>query len=107
VEPSSGRVCAIDWEMAGIGAGMLDLAALVSGGWRDDERTAMALAYRESLPGHDRPPEDRFLLDLDACLLHVCIQWLGWSPGWEPPPEHRHDWLAHAVELADRLAVAA
>ena len=29
----TGRICAVDWEMAGIGPLLLDLAALTSGAW--------------------------------------------------------------------------
>jgi hypothetical protein len=38
----------------------------------------------------------------DARLL-VAVQWLGWSDGWRPPPEHAHDWLADALDAAERL----
>src|SRR5262249_25781202 len=43
----SRRVCAIDWEVAGIGPGLMDVAALVSGTWTTEERTALVSAYRE------------------------------------------------------------
>ena len=90
------RVCPIDWEMAGVGAGLLDLAALVAGGWSEQERCAIAAGYLDELP-------QLAAADLDACRLHLAVQWLGWSPSWSPPPEHAHGWLAEAQQLCERL----
>jgi hypothetical protein len=98
------RVCPVDWEMAGVGPALLDLAALVSG-WSEDDRRRVGLAYREAMPSARRPPEDVFLAALDACGLHVALQWLGWAPEWRPPAEHDHDWLGEALELAERVGV--
>jgi hypothetical protein len=33
----------------------------------------------------------------------MAIQWLGWSPNWEPPPEHAQNWLTEACRLAKKL----
>lgn len=89
------RVCPVDWEMAGVGPFLLDVAALVSGaGWRDEDRAAIAAAYG------DAPAAA-----LDACRLHLAVQWLGWAEGWTPPREHATDWLREAVELAERLGI--
>jgi hypothetical protein len=95
------RVCPVDWETAAAGPGLSDLAALVMG-WPDEERRAIALAYHDEL-GSDAPDATTFLADLDRCAVQLCVQWLGWSPGWVPPPEHRHDWVATAVDLLERL----
>ena len=38
------RVCPVDWEMAAVGPGLIDLAALTAGGWTADEKTDLALA---------------------------------------------------------------
>jgi aminoglycoside phosphotransferase (APT) family kinase protein len=95
-------VRAIDWEMAAAGPGLVDLAALTSGGWADDERFAMASAYRKALRGPGpTPPIDEFMLQLSLCRLHLAVQWLGWSSEWSPPPEHEHDWLGEALRLAE------
>jgi len=95
---SAARVAPVDWELAAAGPGLSDLAALVSG-WSREERGAIAAAYAAE-PGI--PPFAQ--RDLDLARLQVAIQWLGWAPPeWEPPEEHRHDWLAEAVELAEEL----
>jgi thiamine kinase-like enzyme len=92
------RVAPVDWELAAVGAGLSDLAALVSG-WPEDDRNEIAAAYA-SAPG--LPPFSR--RDLDLARLQVAIQWLGWAPPeWEPPEGQRHDWLGEAIALAEEL----
>ena len=92
--------------MAGLGPGLLDVAALCSG-WDPDTRHALAMAYRDALaPRSGWPPGEQEFLDLlDCCSLCVAVQWLGWSPGWSAPPEHAQDWLGEAVMLVERLAL--
>jgi thiamine kinase-like enzyme len=98
------RVCPVDWEMAGVGPGLLDLAALCSG-WDEATGRSIALAYRAAQePDRGWPPADAdFLALLDCSSLCLAVQWLGWSPHWSAPPEHARDWLGHALELVDRL----
>jgi aminoglycoside phosphotransferase len=103
VTPS--RVCPVDWEVAAVGPGLIDLAALVSGRWSADDRAAIAAAYYRALPAESRPPEREFADALDACRLHLALQWLGWSPNWTPPAEHATDWRADAFELASSLGL--
>lgn len=98
-----GRVCVIDWEMAGVGPGLLDVAALVAGGWSDDDRRLLLRAYHAALPMDARPPFDALQADLLRCRLHLAVQLLGWSAGWQPPSGHGHDWLAAALECAEQL----
>jgi len=104
-QTSSGRrVCPIDWEMAAIGPGPIDLAALTAGSWSEDDRRAMALAYHAALPAGTWTAAA--LLDaLEYCRLHLAVQWLGWAEGWTPPPEHAHDWLGEALRVAERLGL--
>ena len=101
-EGAAARVAVIDWETAGMGTGLLDLAALVEG-WPQPERLALVRAYREEVGDHGN--EERFLADLDACRLHLCIRWLGWARDWRPPAEHERDWVGLALELARGLDV--
>ena len=92
------RIAPVDWELAAVGTGLSDLAALVSG-WPEADREAIAAAYA-AVPGI--PPFNR--RDLDLARLQVAIQWLGWAPPqWEPPEGQRHDWLGEAVALAEEL----
>jgi len=109
VEETAGglRICPVDWEMAAVGPGLIDLAALAAGKWTGEERTALALAYHGSLPPAARQSLDEpaFLEALDWCRLHLAVQWLGWAPGWVPPPEHANDWLGEALGLTDKLGL--
>jgi hypothetical protein len=98
--PDSLRICPIDWEAAGIGPGLLDLAALVSG-WGEREVVEFARAYRDAL--EEPCPEQELFHALDYCRLHVAVRWLGSAPGWSPPTEHAKDWLANALQLAEKL----
>lgn len=98
------RVRPVDWELAGVGPGVLDLAALTAGSWSERERERIALAYGRALPAARRPEPADLLDALDHCRLVHAVQWLGLSAEWTPPAEHAHDWLADAVSLARRLA---
>jgi Phosphotransferase enzyme family len=98
------RVCPIDWEMAAIGPGLIDLAALV-GGWDPPERGRLVAAYLSGLPDGDaaRPDPETLGDNLARCQLQLALQWLGWSPDWRPPPEHAHDWIGEATKLVQEL----
>jgi aminoglycoside phosphotransferase (APT) family kinase protein len=87
------RVAPVDWEMAGIGPGVLDIAALVTG-WHEPDRSAI-------LAGYGAVAADA----LDAASIQLAFQWLGWSSDWNPPPEHARDWLAEALASASRLGL--
>jgi hypothetical protein len=100
------RVCPVDWEMAGIGPGLLDLAALVSG-WGHPERDRLARAYLHGLGEREFASRFETLpVELGSCRLHLALQWLGWSTDWRPPPEHAHDWLGEALQLTEELGLA-
>jgi Ser/Thr protein kinase RdoA (MazF antagonist) len=96
---SAPRVCPVDWEIAASGPGLVDLAALISGCWAEDEREAIVAAYRSAagIPTFSRD-------HLNLVRLHLAVQWLGWAPpSWTPPEGQRHDWLAEALALAEEL----
>jgi aminoglycoside phosphotransferase (APT) family kinase protein len=97
------RVCAIDWETAGLGPGLLDVAALVAGRWSDADRDLLLGAYHAALPPGSRPALQELRADLLRCRLHLAVQLLGWSAEWRAPSAHEHDWLAAAVECAEQL----
>jgi hypothetical protein len=104
VDPSLPRVCAVDWEMAGAGPGVLDLAALSAGGWGDVQRASIVAAYHQALPTQGYPL-DELVTDVRRCRLHLCLQWLGWSPGWQAPATQRQDWLGVALRCAEELGL--
>jgi Ser/Thr protein kinase RdoA (MazF antagonist) len=98
-EPSQPRVAPVDWELAGSGPGLVDLAALVSGEWSEENREAIVDAY-----GSHAGVAGFSARQLDLARLHLAVQWLGWAPpSWVPPEGQRHDWLSEALALAERL----
>ncbi|HEV2765310.1 MAG TPA: aminoglycoside phosphotransferase family protein [Pyrinomonadaceae bacterium] len=106
------RVCPVDWEMTGLGPGLLDLAALTSGSWGEEQRAALALDYRDALRSHGAQtygvaalaPEE-FLRALDCCHVCLAVQWLGWATDWQPPSDEAQDWLSVALRLVERLSL--
>lgn len=97
----------VDWELAGVGPGLLDLAALTAGEWGEAARDRIVAAYREASPAEARVDASTFESNLIACGLITAMQWLGWDADWLPPPEHRTDWLAAALDAASRLETEA
>jgi Phosphotransferase enzyme family len=104
-EGESLRICPIDWEMAAIGPGLIDLAALTAGSWTEEQRMAMVLSYHARRVAEGGQPKDldSLLPVLDGCRLHLAIRYLGWSPAWSPPSEHAYNWLDEALRLAEDL----
>jgi hypothetical protein len=102
------RICPIDWECAGVGPGLLDLAALTAGRWTAAQRAELEQEYFHVVQPAGLSPGswDDFLCGLQLCRLHLAVQWLGWSADWSPPPEHRHDWLAEAMCATRALGIA-
>ena len=91
------RICPIDWEMAGVGPGMLDVAALASGSWSESERLRILEAYLSELPERLQPGEAE--ATFMCCRLQIALQWLGWSAEWSPPAEQERNWLLEAQTL--------
>jgi thiamine kinase-like enzyme len=87
------RIAPVDWEMAGVGPGILDLAALATG-WSEKKRGSIVAAYG-TIPKNV----------LNAACFHLALQWLGWSHKWTPPPQHAHDWLSEAMRAAEQLGL--
>jgi aminoglycoside phosphotransferase (APT) family kinase protein len=103
--PSGCLVRAVDWEMAAMGSGLLDLAALLAGRWTQQQQHSLALAYFEEqrcLSGEGENVDD-FFTRLNYCRLYTALRWLGWSDNWSAPPAQAHDWLAEALDVAERL----
>lgn len=99
------RIRIIDWETAGIGPGLIDLASLISGRLPKRHGAAMVAAYRANLTRSQIGELSAAEFDeaLSWCRLALSVQWLGWSPGWTPPKAHAHDWRSEALTLARNL----
>lgn len=97
----SARIAPVDWELAGTGPYALDLAALLSG-WEGKERSAIRDAFHQAL-GSRRPGLAELIDAVDLCQLALALQWIGWSPGWEPPRAQRHDWRGDAARLLEAV----
>jgi len=95
-------ICPIDWEVAGIGPGLLDLAALALGNWTEDQRARLIAAYRRAWRSLDGAPPSLSELSeaVSYCQLHLSIQLLGWASDWSPPERHARNWLGEASRLA-------
>jgi len=101
------RICPIDWELAAVGPGAMDLAALTAGEWTETQRSSMIAAYRGAglrREGGAWTVED-LVEAVDCCQLHQAVQMLGWAPNWTPPAPHAKNWLREALRLAKRLGV--
>lgn len=101
------RICPLDWELAAIAPGLMDLAALTSGDWTEDKRKRMVAAYRDALvPTKGWPPAMTDLMEaVERCQLHLAVQLLGWASDWSPPEQHTHNWLRRAFHLAGKLGL--
>jgi hypothetical protein len=100
------RVCPVDWEMAAVGPGLMDLAALVAGAWTGARRARIVESYWTALESHSRaawPHREAFLADLVCCRVQIAVQWLGWFGRRRAHADHAYDWLAEAMRLAARV----
>ncbi len=107
--PHGVRIRIIDWETAGIGPGLLDLASLISGRLPDRYKADIVAAYRASLDGSPlgNLTEPEFDEALCWCRLALAVKWLGWSPGWSAPQAHAYDWRTEALATAHQLGLLA
>jgi hypothetical protein len=97
-----GRVCVVDWESAGRGAGELDLAALTQGPWSEDTLQECEQEYRLTRWPHG-PPHD-FDLTLAAARLHLCFRVLLHWLRLRPDQLEEQPWLFEQMRLdGDRL----
>jgi aminoglycoside phosphotransferase (APT) family kinase protein len=101
------RVRPLDWELAGIGPALIDLAALTAGTWTDDERTELAVRYHAEVHPASEAwlPHDAFMRALDCCRVRLAVQHIGWAKPWTPPAAHTQDWLGEALEAAERIGL--
>ena len=97
------RAVFIDWEWAGIGPGLGDVADLVNG--LDECATARMLdAYAGSAGGAAVPTEDGALSrSFKLALLHKTMFRLGRSSDWEVSDDQVTAWARAAVDLYSEL----
>jgi aminoglycoside phosphotransferase (APT) family kinase protein len=99
------RVWPIDWEMAAIGPGLIDLAALTSGDWRDENRRAVIGAYAAASPIYRHASLDEVIESVTYAQIHLAVQWLGWFGRRRATAAHTRDWLSDAVDRAETLRI--
>jgi hypothetical protein len=101
--PTGARIRPVDWELAALAPGLMDLADLTAGKWTPRQRDLLVHAYGEELSARGAPHSTDFDTALDDCRLHRAVQWLSWSAGWSPPRQHAQDWLGEALRVCDSL----
>jgi aminoglycoside phosphotransferase (APT) family kinase protein len=93
------RICLIDWEMAGVGCGLLDLVHLKYGLDRQRGQELIA-AYQSALrPGLVPEDEQELARVLAACELHKTLYRLAHSSNWNLPLATLAQWVAEAQEF--------
>lgn len=100
--PQRRRVCPVDWELSGIGPGLLDLAALASGSWSEHHRSRLLAAYLDAFGGWPARAGDP-TESLACCQLLVAIRVLVWSEHWSPPSSQSNDWMGEVRSLCEVL----
>jgi aminoglycoside phosphotransferase (APT) family kinase protein len=105
--PYGQEICPVDWEMAAIGPGLIDLAALTAGNWTLEQKRKMVTAYGEGLRvAHGWRPSTADLVEaVTYCQLHLSVQLLGWASHWSPPKRHTQNWLGEALRLSGALGL--
>ena len=102
---SRARICIIDWELAGVGCGLLDLVHLKYG--LDPANDAKMLkTYCARLRSSSRllPEDDRQLMRLiAACELHKTLYRLAHSRAWTLPAGRLAQWVAEAETFLQRV----
>jgi hypothetical protein len=94
----------VDWELAGVGCGLLDLVHLKYGLSANDDRR-MVVEYRGRLRNTTLlpPGETEFDRLLAACELHKTLYRLAHSASWDLPPERLVEWVEDAERSIARV----
>jgi hypothetical protein len=97
------RICIVDWELAGVGCGLLDLVDLKYGLDPASDR-AMCTAYHAEL-ARTLVPDDPAELDrlFAACELHKTVHRLAHSRSWGLPLDTVARWVGEAEQFLARV----
>jgi hypothetical protein len=98
------RVCIVDWEMAGVGCGVMDLVHLKYG-FPPEEDRLMREAYCSRLAGTGLVPDDPRELErvFAACEVQKAVNRLAYRREWNIPVETVAAWIDEGARFADRL----
>jgi thiamine kinase-like enzyme len=101
---SPARICFVDWELAGVGCGLLDLVHLKYGLEAEDDRSFCA-AYFAELAGTGLLPADprERSAVLAACELHKTLYRLACCRPWRLTMDQVAGWVAEAGEFLSRI----
>lgn len=98
------RICFVDWEMAGIGCGLMDLVELKYGLDPVNDQK-MRMAYFEELAGTDLLPScPRDMSSLfAACEMSQTVYRLAHSKSWRLPIARVAQWVSEVRQLVTRI----
>lgn len=98
------RICFVDWEMAGIGCGLLDLAHLKYG-LQPPEEAELCASYYEAVRGADVLPgkEKELMAVLAACEIHETNVRLWCSARWSLPEDRLEEWISDTEAALGRI----
>jgi hypothetical protein len=98
------RVCFVDWEVAGIGCGLLDLVQLKYG-LQPAEEAQLCASYYEAVRGSDVVPAggEELAAVLAAGEIHETNVRLWCSPRWSLPEGRLEEWISDAEAAIERI----
>ena len=101
---SPARICIVDWEMAGVGCGVLDLVHLKYGLDQTSDRE-MCAVYLAELAGTGLIPGTNGELSVlfAAAELHKTLYRLAFSAEWKLPRARVEEWVADSERFLARI----
>jgi thiamine kinase-like enzyme len=97
------RVCFIDWEMAGIGCGLLDLAHLKYGFGPAQEARLCATYYEAVRESDVLPSQEELTAVMAACEIHETNVRLWSSPRWSLPEGRLEEWVSDTEAAIEKI----
>jgi thiamine kinase-like enzyme len=96
---SPGRICIVDWEMAGVGCGLIDLAHLTHGLPPREAERMLDLYQGELADTGLMPAGEEGERLLAACRLQGTLYRLAHADTWRLPLERVEEWIADCEAL--------